>query len=298
MSIKYLFTLMGLGLSVIAGAQHGGNAVRSSGYGNSNAARPQAPAAGRLFLTDSTFLIEANVLANVIADSYVAVFGLAEESATVADCNEKIDKRAEAFIAELGKLGIARQDIYVDMTTQTKILDYKLSGSLAEQYLKGFELKKNVIVKFKRIGDLDGMVLAAAAHQIYDLVKVDYEVSDINKVYVQLFQAAMEVINQKKGLYIAATGMKLQPVSQVYGEDFTTYYPAQLYRAYTAEESSEVYGSYSNYTRKDLNKGATYYYDRASYSGFDKVLNPTVTEPAVEFMLLLQLKFQLEKSKK
>lgn len=142
------------------------------------------------------------------------------------------------------------------------------------------------------------MVLAAAAQHIYDLVKVDYEVSDINKVYSQLFQAALEVINQKKGMYVAATNMKLQPVSQVYGEDFSSYYPSQLYKAYTAEESSEVYGSYSNYTRKDLNKSATYYYDRASYSGFDKVLNPTVTEPAVEFVLSLQLKFQIEKAGK
>lgn len=138
----------------MAGAQHGGNAVRSSNYNSNNSARPQAFVTGKLFLTDSTFLIEANVLSNVIADSYVAVFGLAEESAMLSDCNEKINKRADAFIAELGKLGIARQDIYVDMTTQTKILDYKLSGSLAEQYLKGFELKKNVIIKLKRSATL------------------------------------------------------------------------------------------------------------------------------------------------
>ena len=280
-------------LSISTNAQQGGNFLYGQNY---NQTFGKESATDKRFLTDSTFTIEGSVLMNVIADSYVATFGVAEESTTLKDCNEKIEKRIQGFTAELLKLGVAQTDIYIDMTTQNKIFDYKMNGNVAEQFLKGFELKKNVIVKFKKIIDLDEMVISASNFQIYDLVKVDYVVDDINKYYVQLFQSAMEIINQKKGLYVAATSAKLLPTSEIYGESFYSYYPSQLYKSYTAYSSSEVYDY--NTTKKDMRKSPTYYYDKINYSGFDKIINPIVTEPTVEFVLTLQIKFQIEKAKK
>lgn len=276
-------------------AQVSGNSVYSQNYNSSNG---KLQTVDKLFLTDSTFIIQANVLLNVIADNYVAIFGVAEQSATLTECNEKIEKRIQSFITDLSKLGILQTDIYVDMTTQNKIYDYKVNSSIAEEYLKGFELKKNVIIKFKNIKDLEKMVLSASTFQIYDLVKVDYNVTDINKIYTQLFQTATEIINQKKGLYMAATNAKLSSVSEIYADEFYSYAPSQLYKSYTAYEGSDVYGGYNSYTKKDLRKSTTYYYDKINYSGFDKIINPIVTEPAVEYILTLQIKFLMEKSKK
>lgn len=277
-------------------AQQSGNSVYGQNY-NSTAGKIQT--VDKLFLTDSTFIIQANVALNVIADNYVATFGVAEQSATLSDCNDKIEKRIQGFITDLSKIGITAADVYVDMTTQNKIYDYKMIGSIEEQYLKGFELKKNVIIKFINIKDLDKMVISASTFQIYDLVKVDYNVTDNNKIYTQLFVAAMEIINQKKGLYAGATNSKLSPVSEIYGEEFYSFSPSQLYKSYTAYESGDVYGGYSSsYTKKDMRKSTTYYYDKMSYSGLDKIINPIVTEPVVEFVLTLQIKFQVEKNKK
>ena len=274
-------------------AQHSGNIV----YGqNNNIEKKQS--LDKLYLTDSTFIIEANVLANVIADSYVITFGVSEESSTVKDCNEKIEKRIQNFVSELNKQGYSGNDIYIDMTTQNKIFDYKTTGNIAEQYLKGFEIKKNVIIKLKNIKELDKLLILASNYQIYDLVKVDYVVTDIAKVYNQLFQSATEIINQKKAMYISITNAKLSSTSQIYGEQFYSYYPNQLYKSYTAYESSDVYNNYSNYTKKDLRKSTTFYYDKINYSSFDKVINPSVTEPAVEFVLTLQIKYQNEKNRK
>src|SRR5687768_187538 len=91
---------------------------------------------GNLYLSDSTFLIEASVMSNVKADEYVVTFGVDEEAATLKECNEKIEKRIQAFAADLVRMGIPVRDIYVDMTTQNKIYDYKVSGQMAEQILK------------------------------------------------------------------------------------------------------------------------------------------------------------------
>jgi uncharacterized protein YggE len=231
---------------------------------------------------------------NVIADTYVAVFAVAEESPSLMDCNTNIDKRIQSYISDIAKLGISKSEIYIDMTTQNKIYDYKINDEIAEQYLKGFELKKNVIVKFNNINDLEKMVISASIHGIYDLVKVDYLVSDVSLIYKKMFQSAMEIVNSKKDMYILATNSTLDPVSQVYAEDFNSFSPPQLYRSYKAYESSTTYEDYDLYRKTDLRKSSSYYYDRINYSGFDKIINPVVTEPAVEYVLTLQIRFMIK----
>ncbi|MDP9077290.1 MAG: hypothetical protein M3O71_07710 [Bacteroidota bacterium] len=214
------------------------------------------------------------------------------------ESNRRIDKRINGFISALLKLNIAQKDIYVDMTTQNKLFDYRVKGNIADQYLKGFEIGKNVIIRIKDIKDLDNLLITASGYQIYDLVKVDYIVNDVNKVQNQLFKLATDVINEKKDLCVAATNARLLPVSQIYGEDFYSYYPAQLYKAYTAQNSSKIYTEYDRLIKKDLKSSTTYYYDKVNYSGFDKIINPSIIEPAVEFVFSLQIKFQIEKGKK
>ena len=286
--ISLVFSILTINVS----AQQSGNSVYGQGYVNG-----KYPGKETLYLSDSTFIIEASVLLNVIADGYVAVFGVAEEAATLKECNEKIDKRIKSFINELTKMDVPKADIYVDMTSQNKIYDYKMNGDMAEEFLQGFELKKNVIVKFNPIHDLDPMIIAASNLGIYDLVKVDYMVNDLNAIHTQLFNAAVEIINQKKSLYASATNARLSPVSEIYSDQFYSFYPDQLYTSYTAYESGNVsnYGIDNSYSTKEMRKSATYYYNKINYSGFDKVINPYVTEPAVEFVLTLQIKFEMEK---
>lgn len=293
--LVFLFIML---ISSVVSAQEAGNYL----FGNSNSSNyyptytPQS--ASRVYLSDSAFLIQANVLMNVIADSYVATFGVSEISTSLPDANAKIDARIGKFVDALTKLGVAGKDIYVDMTTQTLLADYKVNGNYAEQYISGYEQKKNVIVRFNKIDDLDKMVLAASDQGIYDLAKVDYIVTDINTIYTQLFQSALDVINSKKALYTQATGLKPEPVSEIYGESFLCYYPSQLYKSYTVNVSTLFYDYNSNQKRKDLPRNTTYYYDKLNYSGFDKVINPVVTEPAVEYVMTLQIKYNIDKSRK
>lgn len=290
--MKTLTILLLLFLGNTLFGQISGNSVIDQNYTNL-----RQPVTTKIYLTDSTFVIQANVLANIIADSYVAVFGVSESAKSLADANTNIDKRIQAFISALTKSGIAKDDIFVDMTTQTQLADYKITGNYAEQFISGFEQKKNVIVNFTGIQDLGNLVTLASGFEIYDLVKVDYIVKDLNKIYVQLFQSAMDVIKTKKDLYVSATDVKLLPSSQIYGESFTGYYPSQMYKSYTPNVSSELYTYYddSKFRKKDLKKNTTYYYEKVNYSYFDKVLNPVVTEPAVGFVLTLQIKYEIDK---
>lgn len=293
MTKNRLFTAVLLIVSTITVvAQQGGNSILNQNYNYIQSDRQQF--LNRLYLSDTSFIIQASVLMNVIADQYVATFGVSEFSPSLVDANVKIDKRIQSFINSTIKMGIASADIFVDITTQTQVADYKIDGNYAEQFISGFEQKKNVIVKFKKADDMDKLIIKAAEYQIYDLIKVDYLVVDINKIYSQLFQSAMEVITSKKEMYAKAMNIKLAPSSRIYAESFNTLYPAQLYKSYTPNISTE-YIDYNSYgKRKELKKNTTYYYDKMNYSGFDKVINPVVIEPAIEFILNLQMKFEVE----
>jgi len=290
---SFLAIILLSAIVTVSNAQHSGNAV----YGN-NASQYHNPEAKKLYLSDSTFLIEAHVLINTIADDYVATIGVSDTSASLKESSDRINKRIKGFMATLSKFGIRQQDIYVDMTTQTKVYDYTLKHNYAQQYVKGYEIKKNVVIKFKNIADLENMMIEAANFKIYDLAKVDYVVNDLEKINTELFKLAIEVINRKKEMYVMATNCKLNQASQIYGEDYYSYYPQQLYKTYIAEASTDISSEYaSQFIKRDLQKPSTVYYDKIDYSGFDKIINPEVTEPAIEFGFTLQIKFQMEKGK-
>jgi uncharacterized protein YggE len=285
--MKFILTGLFLFGALSLSAQHSGNIV----YGAQSYTRIKQENQ-KLYLTDSTFIVEANVLMNVIADSYVVTFGVADSAATVADANSRINKRIAGFKSALPKFDIKSDDVFVDMVTQNKYYDYKIKGNLVEQYLKGFEIKKNVIIKMSSVKELDELLVAAAKFGIYDLVKVDYVINNLDTISDQLFKLATGIIKKKKDLYIEATGMQLKPAAQIYDEALHSYYPSELYKTYTASNSSVVEFDGPR-VRKDLKAATTYYYDTISYSGLDKVINPAVTEPAVEFVFSLQIKYKI-----
>jgi uncharacterized protein YggE len=282
--------------AVLTYGQIGGNQV--FGNRNENQYGPaKQPQLNKLFLSDSTFIIEAKILKNVAPDFYIAVFGLSEQAKSVSQSNTEINKRIGNFIRNLKKAGIKEADIYTDIITQHRVYDLAQQEERGyyEEYLKGFSLNKNVIVKYRKADQIEQMLLLAAQDSIFDLVKVDYMVEDVSKVYDELFTAASEIIKKKRGLYLNLTGAKIKPAAQIYGEDFATYYPINQYKSYTAfsETYFEHYDWLNNRTVKKMPKPKTFYYDKPDYSGFDKIINPAVLEPDISFALTIQVKYEL-----
>ena len=168
------------------------------------------------------------------------------------------------------------------------------------EYLRGFELTRNVIVPFRQADTINQLLVAAATDSIYDLVKVDYVVSDPEAIYTSLFKAATEVITRKKANYLALTGAQLRPTAMPYDEVFAAYAPAGQYKSYQATVKTPFYvrtdeGGRSQERYKALPPLTTTYYNAPDTNGFDRVLNPIVTEPMVTYTLALQVKYSLQK---
>src|SRR6267154_1026947 len=202
------------------GYSQSGSSARAKQNERSKKAMPatEAPPTG------TTIFVDASVMINVKADEYVAVFGVAQECATVPECNQKIDETIKGFSGSLRQLGIGADDIYVDYVFQNKIYGYKVTGDVAKENLVGFELKKNISIHYKDKALLDKLVIAASQARIFDLIKVDYIVKDTGAVQDKLMDEAAKIIKAKTGRYEKLLGVKLQSPGQIYAEKPSIYY--------------------------------------------------------------------------
>jgi uncharacterized protein YggE len=246
----------------------------------------------------STF-VEANVLMNVKADEYVAVFGVLQEADTVPACVEKMNAAIKEFSQALEDLGVAKDQVFVDFVAQNKVYGFEIMNDIAREKLVGFELKKNVLIHYDDPALLDQFVVAAAQFQIFDLIKVDYVVKDTGRIHDQLMAAAARVVKQNSSRYEQLLEINLVPPAQVYAERHAIHYPSELYDSYTAFESEAVGAPYArqNYTTQTARKSRTFFFNGLNPDGFDEVINPVVTQPVVQCTLYLKVKYEVEQIK-
>lgn len=237
------------------------------------------------------YFVEANVMMNMKADAYQAVFGVVQEAPTAAESNGKIDAAISQFTRDLESLGIRRGDIFVDFITQTKVYDYTANGNAVTEKFSGFETKKNVAVRYKDREMLEKMLAAAAKASIFDLIEVDYTVSDIGGARAKLYDEAVKVIKQKEASYSNSFGVKLAPTNLA-NEKYDAFYPAELYANYQAYEAGNTYGDYNSRVVQ-ARKTRTFYYQPLNASDFDSVINQMGIEPMVQFTLYLRMQYDL-----
>ena len=302
--MKILFTILAIIVSAtFCFGQTSGNNAYSQSSNNARAKQnerskknitiPEAPPSA------STMFVEANVLLNVKADEYVAVFGIAQECVSVPECNQKMDSVVNEFSEAVRKLGVGRDDLYADYISQNKIYGYKLAGDIAKENLVGFELKKNISIHYKDKQLLDKLILAASQSRIFDLIKVDYIVRDTNAIQERLMEEASKIIKQKTERYQKLLSVKLLAPGQVYAEKPSVYYPTQMYDSYIAEDSEEIVSEYNRqkYTIQNARKGRTFFFNALDADGFDSVINPVVIEPVVQFTLYIKVKYEIDQPK-
>lgn len=299
--VSMVILLAGFSLSL---AQIGGNINYSDPGGNAKARAEQTEREKRALSkeelppTGSSTFVECSVLMNVKADEYVAVFGIARDGETLAECAEKMDATVTAFSEDLRALGIGEEDRYVDFVAQNKTYGFELRGDILEEQLVGFELKKNISVHYHETALIEKITLAAARSQVFDLIKVDYIVSEVNLVQDRLMQEAAAIAKRKMARYEQLLGIKLRQPAQIYAEKSAIHYPTQMYDSYRAHESEAIDGGFDRrqYTVHSARKSTTFFYNGLDGDGFDTVINPVVTEPVVQFTLYLKVKYEVEQA--
>jgi uncharacterized protein YggE len=298
--VSLLILIVGLGL---CRGQTPGNIAYSRTGGKAGAEQREgvlrALTKTELPPTSTSMFVEASVLMNVKADEYVAVFGIAHDGETLADCGKKMDATVKAFTTDLKALGVGGDDVYVDFITQNRIYGFQVQGDILQEKLVGFELKKNVSIHYKDPAQLEKLTLAAAKSQVFDLIKVDYIVKDINRVQDKLMEEAARIAKNKISRYEKLLGVKVHPPAQVYAEKSAIHYPTHMYDSYTAHGSEAVPGAdrERKYTVRSVRKSQTFFLNSLDGDGYDAVINPVITEPVVQCTLYLKVKYEVEQLK-
>ena len=295
-----VFTLVAV--AGLANAQVAGGQVYGRG-GSGKAAAENAQRANRASDKshgDPGAYVQASVLLNIKADEHVVTFGVSEEGATLEEASTKVDSMIKGFREGLTKMGIGASDVFVDYVSQNRIYGYDIVGDTAKEKVVGFEVKKNVLIHYKKSDSLDSIAVEAARHQIFDLVKVDYVLSNLAEAQARLFDEAVKVVKRRMAAREKLLGIRVSQPPQIFAENYATYAPTDMYDSYVAAESEDVLPNYNRerFVIQRARKPRTFYFNPLDAHLFDSVINPVVKEPVVQVTLFLKLRYEPAKAAK
>jgi uncharacterized protein YggE len=193
-------------------------------------------------------------------------------------------------------LGIDANDVFIDFITQNRVYDFTISGTQATENLTGFETKKTIAIRYKSRELFERIVSAAVESRIFDLIKVDYIVSDFDSVRAALFEAAAKVLKSKEQKYENALGISLGAVG-LSVEKYDVTYPSEAYQRYQAYETGDasVENERGSSSRLVRHKSFTFFYEPFEASSFDSVVAPSGIEPMVQYSIYLRMQYQVKR---
>lgn len=251
------------------------------------------------YVNDTTIQINVKGLMNTNAETYIGIFGLAQTEETIEVCHELINKRIQTFVDALKELGIDKEDVYVDFISQVPIFEYEMEKKMFSKTYNeipaGFEVKKNVHIKFKSPDVAEKLLILAAKNEIYDLVKVDYILADIEKAYDTLRNECIRVMNEKITDF-KKLGISFAADYKTISESQNCVYPIERYSTYKSfNEKSQSTIKKDGKRIPKADSQVTIYYDKLPAKNFDIVLNPDPVKHPVQLTYNLTMRFVLKK---
>ena len=232
-SIKYLLSILIMLIGSQALAQSAGNVLYNHPYSNHHERIDNQVSFKPNY--GNTAELQAEVMINVEATSFTAIFSATQNGKTATQTDSLLTLRLNQVQGKLDKLGIKRSDVHIDVISMVPSyamqLEKKRFSTTANEIPTGFKLIKNIHILFFDHEQLSDIVAAMSQSEIYDFVKVEYNVDNIKDIYAQLREEAVGIINQKKKTYNdIGLHLEIQNMTDGYGSS----YPIQRYSRYTA----------------------------------------------------------------
>ncbi|MBS1758610.1 MAG: SIMPL domain-containing protein [Bacteroidetes bacterium] len=247
--------------------------------------------------SNSDILVSVKGLANVKADTYVAIFSVTQVGKTAEDVNELIDKRVSQSLTEIkAKKGT---EIFVDMVSFVPIYEFEVEKKVFSrknynEIPKGFELKKNIHIKYSDPNQLNDFISILSKEEIYDLVRVDYFSSNLENIKKELMNKAKLLVQEKIKNYETITGQTFANIEKRVADGYKVVFPVEMYKSYQAFSSSSL-NLKKSANINQVEKSTTLYYQPIIDKEFDFVVNPTILEPVIQVMYEIKLTINREK---
>ncbi|MDH7911754.1 SIMPL domain-containing protein [Winogradskyella sp. SYSU M77433] len=238
--------------------------------------------------------IDVKALQNVMATTYTAVFNVSQIGTSAENTNTLMKERVDNIKKELNAIGIVAKDVAIDVISFVPVYEVEVTKKLfSKTYTevpKGFELQQNIHIQFTKTNQFESILEACAKSEVYNLVKVDYYIEDIQGVYKNLQDELLKLIEDKKSYY-KVLGFDLAKYDVAIADDKYCYFPKDFYQSYQAYNSV----SFEAFDRKkgvtSAQKQTSYYYQPLTYENYDLVVNPSILEPVVQIGMNIKLVF-------
>jgi uncharacterized protein YggE len=245
---------------------------------------------------DNEMIFTVNSLMNVKADSYLAIFNIVQAGKTAKEINSIVNSKIAGFKEEIKSSGISEQDIFTDMISLVPVYNYevekKLFSKTYTEVPQGFEMQKNVHLKFTDESKLDNIMTAAANNEIYDLIKVEYFVENNDKIYTELREKSIEYMNLKLESF-KKLNIQFDTIYHIISEKSAVVYPIDRYRSYQAFTGTSIEAIKSKNVTK-VRKPMTMFYNKLPYHNYDIVINPAILEPVIQFTYSIIVKYVIK----
>jgi len=241
-------------------------------------------------------VLEVNAMMNATADSYLAIFHIIQLGQSAEEADSLMNSRVNSLIRRVAKDGVKEADVFTDMLSFIPVYEIettrKLFSRSYQEIPAGFEIQKNIHIRFRDARILDRLVTAAAKEEIYDLVKVDFFVEHQSACYDTLRMFATKLLNKKLENF-SSLGLKVSESHRTAAEQNCAYFPLDRYTAYQTRTQSSLNSRRKGQLINDVRKPQTLFYNKVPYGNFDIVLHAEITEPPVQYTYNLVVMCQL-----
>lgn len=290
---RTLLALPALLLALHAHPQAMGNLMYES---NSRIFFQQAEQPVKASVQGNMLVLEVNAMMNMKADSYLAIFHITQLGQSAEEADSLMNARINGFTRRVKEHGVKEKDVFPDMLSFVPVYELettrKLFSKTYQEVPAGFEIQKNIHVRFTDARILDRLVTAAAKEEIYDLVKVDFFVHDQSACYDTLRMFATKLLQQKLDNF-SKLGLKVNESHRMAAEKNGAYFPLDRYTNYKSRTQTSLNSRRKGQVVNDIKQSNTLFYNKVPYGQFDIVLHADITEPPVQYTYNLTMQLQL-----
>lgn len=249
------------------------------------------------FSSNTDIIVSVKGLANVKADAYTAIFSVTQTGKTTKEVDELMNQRITQSLNEIKlKKGV---ETFVDMISFVPVYEYETEKKVFNRKTynevpAGFELKKNIHIKFADPAQLNEFISILSNYEIYDLVRVDYFSTELETVKKEMMTKAKLLVQEKLKNYQELLGETFTNAEKKITDDYIVSLPVEMYKSYEAYNSSSL-SLKKAANINQLNKSITLYYQPVLDKNFDFVINPAVLEPVIQIQYQVKIAITREK---
>ncbi len=295
-----LFTLLSICLPLLLLCQEMGNANYGNAASNGNNSNIKSVKAPVQYHNSNQLTIEVAGIYNLESDGYIAIFAASQSGKTAEETDQLMNNQIEKVRSGLQSSNI-EAEIFVDMISFIPLYEYAVekkifSKKTYKEVPSGFEMKKNLHIRYQDADALEKIISLCAKAEIYDLVKVDHYSEKLEQFKEEMRTKAIGILKEKIQFHKEVLNIELDSKDRTMGEGFLMFYPTEQYRSYQAYCNTSITPQQQSKVR-NVQKSTTYYYSPVFPKQHDFIMNAEKIDPGMQLLYTLSVSFDLKEKK-